>query len=397
MVTLCKPVTADNLLFSIKVEQSCIDALCLRALLERARKGAMLAPLATLFMGWLVYETASPWLVVSWMVLNSLPDAVNFFLTSRWLKNPPPEHNLRSCHHGQLLIRTLQGFVWGSAAILFHAQNANALVSDLSILVVLITVSAITMVNTAPSFRSLAGFSMGILLLPAVFYFWLGDSQHVMFGTGLVMLWLVELETGRDVFAQFARGVRWGVINQEISQQLELRNAQLDEVNQELNTLAIHDELTGLYNRHFITGQLAQQMDLFERYNTACTLVMIDIDHFKQVNDRHGHVAGDNVLVAFSRRIEAQLRQGDIFARYGGEEFMLVLPVTEQEAAVRLAQRLCADVASLPLVRQPVILQITASFGVAHIRHGDTLKDWLGRADHALYKAKQSGRNCVKV
>lgn len=375
--------------------QAKINALCVRALFARARKGAMLAPLATLFMGWMVKDWVPLPVILGWVALTTLPDLVNFFLTSFLLKHPPPDERMPYWHNWQLGIRALVGMCWGLAIVFFHVDSANSFNNDLKVMVVLITVSAVTMVNISPSLRTLAGFSFGILLIPAAYCFWLGDTQHVLFGFGLVMLWAVELETGRDAYSQFIEGVRWGVLNQETSKQLEDRNRQLDELNQQLNTIAIHDKLTGLYNRHFVVEQLEHQHDLFVRYGTVCSIVMLDIDFFKRVNDVHGHAIGDSVLIAFSRKIEGELRQGDIFARYGGEEFLLVLPVTDLDAALQLANRIRSKVSGEPLVLQPVPLVTTASLGVAQVRADETVAEWLNRADQSLYRAKESGRNCV--
>jgi diguanylate cyclase (GGDEF)-like protein len=131
------------------------------------------------------------------------------------------------------------------------------------------------------------------------------------------------------------------------------------------------------------------------RYGNACSIVIIDIDHFKQVNDRYGHIVGDEVLVAFSRLVESMVRQGDLIGRYGGEEFLLVLPMTDLAAASQLAQRIRNRLASEPLVDQPVMLVVTASFGVAQIGSEESIDDWLLRSDQALYSAKEHGRNCV--
>ncbi|MFA6903296.1 MAG: GGDEF domain-containing protein [Gallionellaceae bacterium] len=385
-----------NLSPAVTFAQSRIDALCVRALFERALMGAMLAPLAILFLCWVEKDVVGLNLAIAWLTLNIFPYVINFFLTSHLLRHPPADKQIPYWHNWELVIRTTQGLFWGSAAIFFHVEGENSFVNDLSVLVVQITVSAVTMVNLAPSLRTLAGFSSGILLIPAAYYFWLGDTQHMMFAFGLLILWVVELETGRNVNRQFAEGVRWGAVNEETSRQLESRNRELDELNRQLNTIAIHDKLTGIYNRHFVVEQLEMQHDLFQRYGSPCSLVMLDIDHFKQVNDVHGHAVGDHTLVAFSRCVEKSLRHGDVFARYGGEEFMLVLPVTYLEAALQFSDRIRSLIAGKPLLEYPVSLSITASFGVAQLKPGEAVEDWVSRADQALYKAKASGRNCVR-
>lgn len=376
-------------------DQAEVDALCVRTLFERARKATLQAPMGTLFICWLEKDLVSLPLLVGWMVINTLPDAITFFLTSRLLKNPPPNARIPYWHNWQVGLRCLQGLSWGAAAIFFHVQGATAAINDLTILAVLISISAASIVNMAPSLRTLAAFCASILILPLAYYLWLGDALHATFAVGLIILLVVEMQFGWDAYRQFAEGVRQLVLNRKISRQLELRNRQLDELNRQLSIIATQDKLTGLHNRHFIVDQLEQQHEMFVRYGNACCIVLLDIDFFKQVNDRYGHAVGDAVLVAFSRRIEGQLRHGDFFGRYGGEEFMLVLPMTDLEAALQLAQRIRSMLASVPLIDQPVALTVTASFGVAQLNTAESIDDWLSRADQALYRAKENGRNCV--
>lgn len=375
--------------------QAKVDAICIRALFSRARKGAMLAPFAMLFMVWMEKDVVRMPVLVGWLLVNAIPDLFNFLLTSHLLKHPPPDEKIAYWHQWEFAIRLTQGLIWGAAAVLFHVEGANSLVNDLGVLVVLVSVSAVILVNIASSTRILAGFSFGILLIPAAYYFWLGGATHILFGFGLLLLLWVELETGREGYRQFAEGVRWGVLNKENSMQLEIRNRELDELNQQLSTIAIHDKLTGLYNRHFIVEQLEMQHDLFLRYGTACSLVLLDLDHFKMVNDMYGHAGGDATLVAFSQCVENELRHGDIFARYGGEEFLLVLPKIDLDAALQLSNRIRLKIASAPMLGEPMQLSVTASFGVAQLRIDESVGDWLDRADKALYRAKENGRNCV--
>lgn len=166
---------------------------------------------------------------------------------------------------------------------------------------------------------------------------------------------------------------------------------------EKLNNQATHDELTGLYNRRYILQRLENALQDTWRYQTACSIALIDIDHFKLVNDRYGHGIGDLVLKGFAARIQEELRQGDIFARYGGEEFLLVLPMTELEAATRLVDRLRKNVEDNPTIHEPVAIHIQCSFGVAQLHPDEAVHNCIARADEALYRAKESGRNRVEL
>ncbi|MTD34133.1 GGDEF domain-containing protein [Paludibacterium denitrificans] len=127
----------------------------------------------------------------------------------------------------------------------------------------------------------------------------MGDPIYIKLATGSTILLLVILQFGWDAYQQFVDGAKQLVLNRRISLQLEMRNNELDELNRQLSVTASHDSLTDLYNRHFIVAQLEQQLDLFRRHGNPCSIVLIDIDRFKQVNDQFGHASGDEVLVAF--------------------------------------------------------------------------------------------------
>jgi diguanylate cyclase (GGDEF)-like protein len=122
------------------------------------------------------------------------------------------------------------------------------------------------------------------------------------------------------------------------------------------------------------------------------SLLLFDIDHFKTINDTHGHLAGDQVLVELTRRVRQHLRTGDLLARWGGEEFVVLLPHTRGEDALELAEKLRHLIAGEPF---PAAGQVTSSFGVAEFRPHETSDLWLTRVDGALYAAKAGGRNRV--
>jgi len=150
------------------------------------------------------------------------------------------------------------------------------------------------------------------------------------------------------------------------------------------------DRLTGVANRRALEEEILRDLERAGTGTAALSVILLDSDHFKAINDRHGHAAGDQVLVTFSQLLERTVRTGDVVGRWGGEEFLIVLRRTRLRDAALLAERLRASIASTLF---PVAGRVTASFGVAHAEPGDVLIDLVGRADKALYSAKSRGRN----
>jgi len=164
-----------------------------------------------------------------------------------------------------------------------------------------------------------------------------------------------------------------------------------------LRVLALHDPLTGLYNRRYMEDAINRELNRAERSRKPPSLIMIDIDHFKRFNDTFGHDAGDFVLSAIARLVAENIRGSDIACRYGGEELAVLLPETNLECAQDRAEKLRLAIRELGLTHRGKILPApTASFGVAeHSGHGANLEDFLKAADRALYRAKQEGRDRV--
>jgi len=157
------------------------------------------------------------------------------------------------------------------------------------------------------------------------------------------------------------------------------------------------DELTGLPNRSAYDRMGALEMARWERYGQSFCLVVADIDFFKSINDKYGHLAGDKVLSVVARTIRKRLRRVDFIARYGGEEFALILPATGADEAKKLMDNLGKDIREAPFHYNKSPLRITVSFGVAEVAEADTLESLFSRADTALYKAKASGRDCTVI
>ncbi|HEX2981720.1 MAG TPA: diguanylate cyclase [Anaerolineaceae bacterium] len=166
-----------------------------------------------------------------------------------------------------------------------------------------------------------------------------------------------------------------------------------------LQEMAITDPLTGVYNRRHFFHLAEAEIERARRLGQQVSLVLMDVDHFKTVNDTLGHVAGDQVLQELTRRCLENLRSYDAMARYGGEEFIILLPETGTEAALQVAERLRVCVAGQPIATRTGLAKVTISQGVAVLTGAMdfSLDQWIDRADQALYQAKQSGRNVVSA
>jgi len=160
-----------------------------------------------------------------------------------------------------------------------------------------------------------------------------------------------------------------------------------------LRNLAMRDQLTGLYNRHFLIDVAAKKISQTHRHKQSLCLIMVDIDHFKAVNDEHGHTVGDAVLRDVAGIFLKQCRNEDIIARFGGEEFVFLLDACNRDAGIKKAERIRQTLEASRVQG----LAITASFGLAHITNGENFASLLNRADEAAYEAKRKGRNRVEV
>ena len=165
----------------------------------------------------------------------------------------------------------------------------------------------------------------------------------------------------------------------------------------EAREAATRDPLTGAANRGLLERMLEREVSLVRRHGGALALLMVDVDHFKQVNDRFGHAAGDRSLVAVADCIAGCVRSSDTLFRYGGEEFCVLLPRSGARGAWRLAERVRKAVGALRIPAGTETLRLTASLGVASLASGDQAADLLRKADAALYRSKQSGRNRVSA
>jgi diguanylate cyclase len=186
--------------------------------------------------------------------------------------------------------------------------------------------------------------------------------------------------------------------NQNLQSKLETAESRLQEQATEIEThisRSLTDALTGLPNRREFNNRLEERMSAWNRRREPFSLLLLDVDHFKKLNDAHGHLAGDQVLAAMGRALRASIRREDAVARYGGEEFAILLPGTTLEQTITVSENVREAVSRLTVNHSGKRLTVTASGGIAAIRADESGDSLIQRADAALYAAKAAGRNCA--
>ncbi len=222
----------------------------------------------------------------------------------------------------------------------------------------------------------------------------LGDLQQTM--EAHIGKIFERLDRFREENAQ-----RRGVFEAELRQLAdELQAAKQETLNlrkllTEQEARGMEDPLTGLGNRRAYQKRIEEELSRHDRYDTPLALIVCDLDHFKQINDTHGHLAGDRVLRVVAQLLLRLTRKSDFVGRYGGEEFVVLLPNTTDETAHLVAEKLRSSLEKLPFESGGRKIAVTMSMGLTHARKGDTAESLFKRADELLYQAKKSGRNRV--
>lgn len=184
---------------------------------------------------------------------------------------------------------------------------------------------------------------------------------------------------------------------QILNRELQETQAELEEANRRLTELAIKDDLTAAYNRRYFLAQASQHHTYQTRYKLPVSVMMLDIDHFKKVNDTFGHHAGDLSLIEFSSACRSNIRDTDMFSRLGGEEFAISMPGLSLDQASLTAEKIRTLIEQLDItLADDKTIKITVSIGVVEMRQKESLESALSRADKALYLAKNNGRNRVE-
>ena len=257
---------------------------------------------------------------------------------------------------------------------------------------------------TFPGLRFIAAsiLSCGTFLLYVVMVIWQTDISIPVLTHNIFVLVAFNI-TGMWSSYSRERSMRSDFLHRRtiLEQSEELRIALMDveQARQEAEDISRLDPLTNLYNRRHFLSLAELEFERNRRYHRCLAVIMMDIDHFKVINDTHGHCAGDLVLLSVANNIRNTLRGSDIPCRYGGEEFAILLPETNLPAAVGIGVRLREVIESTIVEAGINLVRVTVSVGIAGMFEGEQgkIEVWINRADQALYEAKQTGRNRVKV
>jgi len=386
--------------------QDAIDFELLGSYLQQSRIAAYSALILALYLAASFYGVAARENIVVWVILTFF---INFYTiyTSFQFNHSLPSYQIKFFRRRQHFLHILSGLAW-SSAFLILAAPFDAETGTYRVAAVVAILIAISSASKAASFTGMLGFVVGAASLSAWHFLSNFDSFSWWF-FGLMGLITVTLMFGWMMAGYIHKHAETRLLNlgyidelRALNEKLEKtnedfikRNLELQDIQEQLKMLASNDALTGLYNRRYILERIEEKLPEIRRYQLDCCFVLMDIDHFKDVNDHYGHVAGDEVLKAVSQTLTSGVRQGDIVARYGGEEFLLFLPMTDIEAAQILVERLRLALEKAEHVLEYDKLKVTASFGIAQHDIHDSADRTIAKADKALYLAKEAGRNCI--
>ena len=231
--------------------------------------------------------------------------------------------------------------------------------------------------------------ALGVIPTSELLY-WIGRLGFILEGILLAIALADRVNLIQKSFAISQKD-----LNRSLEEKVKKRTAELEEAKKIAEELARKDTLTGIWNRRAFLEMSQVEVDNAQRHYISLSMIMIDIDKFKEFNDNYGHEVGDIVIKSFVEKLKVHVRDTDIFARIGGEEFVLVLPFSDMSDAKNKAEFLRTEIQDLNINISDTELHVTASFGVAQLNKEESLENLLSRADNAMYFVKNNGRNGV--
>lgn len=389
-MNLIRSLPAD---FDAQIDESRVQARLargrLREFMRRLRLTALSGPLPSAYLAWLVSDRIDHQTLIGWWFLLLAIDGTTVLHTTAYLRANVPHDAGTPWLRRQILLQTLAGVAWGSAMNWGTASPET--LRDIGL--VLLAVFSVAVIGVMHFRVAVLCWAVGVWTPPAIVLLTTGDEHNLRLVVGILVLVISLNFYLWEAAGQLVDGM-------EKRFRADALAEALGAAVQRIHRLATFDELTGCLNRREGLQALQRCLEPDRRRapgtgaDTTCVL-MLDVDHFKHVNDTHGHPAGDAVLREVSQRLATQLRDGDTLARVGGEEFLVVLPGTAPGEAQRVAQRLLDSVAQSPIPVGETALVVTISIGLTATTLDTSAEQVLSSADKALYQAKHRGRNRV--
>lgn len=348
----------------------------------------------TIYSFW-IYSSADKTLLISWIVISALVSGFRYALAKAYNR-----------YHKTTFSQSLWVRLWTIMTILMSLSYAFVCIFVtpymqpeylVGIAALLFVVLGSTALSYAGSMYAISCFLLPVCSITSVYLLSVATYESVIIGISIVLFAAINILFVRNINRALIKSIE---LNYQNKQEIEKRKL----VERQLYDISRRDSLTGLFNRRYFDEMLEVELGRAYRNHTALSLVLLDVDYFKEYNDCYGHVAGDNCLIEIAHLIERQTnRKGDLVARYGGEEFAVILPGIDARGALAFGNRLQKFVQNQRLEHKATKLTtlgcITISIGITSVVPVMKIKpsQMIDQADKALYDAKKDGRNRVKV
>lgn len=368
---------------------------------ERDRPSTVVGIPAVLTVVWMHWGHISNAVVLAWMSFMFAVMGIRLLLGWKWQSTETDPSRWRPLLNWRILISALYGVGWGGSMMVLNTSSLDVLTAfKVGTLTAALGVMLNSMSVVFVVYLAFLG-PCWIALMIYIFFLsgFLSSQEALICGVAVTIFGIVLVGASFSI-ARLTRMffLRKFELDEALAQTRESHQREI-EMSEKLAEQARRDALTGTYNRRHLTEQLDYQINTYLRTEQPFSVISIDIDHFKRINDQHGHDIGDVVLKGISHVMSQTLREIDIYGRWGGEEFLCILPNTDTDEAMVCAERLRNNMKQARFSESISDLQVTASLGVTSAHHGDGVKDMLKRADLALYQAKAEGRDralCLK-
>lgn len=366
----------------------------MRQLAVREIGAALSSPLASCLLVYILSGQADAHRVELWLACQLSFALSSLLLATLLLRRLDPASTRQKLVNVLLATLTLEGLTWGLAPVVLTTSDPVLTVVTLTFVCVACSLS----LHTLCLHRTAMVIFILSLMLPSALTHVFGETRlDLIMGFGALVVMGLCLFYGLMSGRMAREGINALVQSAMLADQLKSNNADLRTALRAIRQMATRDPLTQAYNRRALLEFLEREMVAQDRGGQSIGVLLIDVDHFKQVNDSFGHLTGDDVLKALCHRLDTLMRGNDFLARYGGEEFVCLVHVADEQQLLAAGERIRAAVADKPILSKPEPLHIQVSIGAAMRRRGEEGNALFSRADKALYKAKNAGRNQVML